>query len=168
MVNPYAQYGSWHFKHNHHWIFIWFIHHFHFKYLFYLFANDTTVWSGFWSFCWGLYVAGRWSWVWSLQMGYLHYSLMTQRKKQWEVTLDESLSNTYLWWRPIKLPRIVMEGVSFPSLNSVSLSILAYGSLGLGSLGVPSTLAHLPMVLPQPTMLFSTQLWSYRTHSWYI
>uniref|UniRef100_A0A673KRV4 Uncharacterized protein n=1 Tax=Sinocyclocheilus rhinocerous TaxID=307959 RepID=A0A673KRV4_9TELE len=38
-----------------------------------------------------------------------------------------------------------MDGVSFPSLNSVSLSILAYGSLGFGSLGVPSTLAHLPM-----------------------
>lgn len=68
------------------------------------------------------------------------------------------------WWRPTQLPRIVMEGVSFPSLKSVSLSILAYGSLGLGSLGVPSTLAHFPMVLSQPTMLFSTQLWSYSTH----
>uniref|UniRef100_A0A8C1JAY3 Uncharacterized protein n=1 Tax=Cyprinus carpio TaxID=7962 RepID=A0A8C1JAY3_CYPCA len=51
-----------------------------------------------------------------------------------------------------------MDGVSFPSLNSVSLSILAYGSLGFGSLGVPSTLAHLPMVLPQPTILFNTQI----------
>lgn len=71
----------------------------------------------------------------------------------------------YSWWCSIKLPRIVMDGVSFPSLNSVSLSILAYGSLGFGSLGVPSTLAHLPMVLPQPTILFNTQLWSYRTRS---
>lgn len=73
----------------------------------------------------------------------------------------------YSWWCPIKLPRIVMEGVSFPSLKSVSLSILAYGSLGFGSLGVPSTLAHLPMVLPQPTILFNTQLWSYRRQSVY-
>uniref|UniRef100_A0A8C2CYY9 Uncharacterized protein n=1 Tax=Cyprinus carpio TaxID=7962 RepID=A0A8C2CYY9_CYPCA len=46
-----------------------------------------------------------------------------------------------------------IEGVSFPSLKSVSLSILEYGSLGFGSLGVPSTLAHLPMVLSQPTIL---------------
>uniref|UniRef100_A0A8C9VYV5 Uncharacterized protein n=1 Tax=Scleropages formosus TaxID=113540 RepID=A0A8C9VYV5_SCLFO len=38
---------------------------------------------------------------------------------------------------------MVIEGVSFPS-----------GSLGLGSLGVPSTLAHLPIVLSHPTMLF--------------
>uniref|UniRef100_A0A3Q1IHT4 Uncharacterized protein n=1 Tax=Anabas testudineus TaxID=64144 RepID=A0A3Q1IHT4_ANATE len=50
-----------------------------------------------------------------------------------------------------------IEGVSFPSLKRVSLSILAYGSLGFGSLGVPSTLAHLPMVLSHPTMLFNTQ-----------
>uniref|UniRef100_A0A3B1K4G6 Uncharacterized protein n=1 Tax=Astyanax mexicanus TaxID=7994 RepID=A0A3B1K4G6_ASTMX len=51
---------------------------------------------------------------------------------------------------------MVMDGVSFPSLKSVSLSILE-GSLGLGSLGVPSTLAHLPIVLSQPTILFNTQ-----------
>uniref|UniRef100_A0A669C8Q1 Uncharacterized protein n=2 Tax=Oreochromis TaxID=8139 RepID=A0A669C8Q1_ORENI len=31
------------------------------------------------------------------------------------------------------------------------------GSFGFGSLGVPSTLAHLPMVLSHPTMLFKTQ-----------
>uniref|UniRef100_A0A3B5KK40 Uncharacterized protein n=1 Tax=Takifugu rubripes TaxID=31033 RepID=A0A3B5KK40_TAKRU len=48
---------------------------------------------------------------------------------------------------------MVIEGVSFPSLKRVSLSIFAYGSLGFGSLGVPSTLAHFPMVLSQPTML---------------
>uniref|UniRef100_A0A672IWU9 Uncharacterized protein n=1 Tax=Salarias fasciatus TaxID=181472 RepID=A0A672IWU9_SALFA len=52
------------------------------------------------------------------------------------------------------LPRIVIEGVSFPSLKSVSLSIFAKGSFGFGSLGVPSTLAHFPMVLSHPTMLF--------------
>uniref|UniRef100_A0AAY4EDM2 Uncharacterized protein n=1 Tax=Denticeps clupeoides TaxID=299321 RepID=A0AAY4EDM2_9TELE len=51
-----------------------------------------------------------------------------------------------------------IEGVSFPSLKSVSLSILAYGSFGFGSLGVPSTLAHFPIVLSHPTILFSTQL----------
>lgn len=56
-----------------------------------------------------------------------------------------------------------MEGVSFPSLKRVSLSIFAYGSLGFGSLGVPSTLAHFPMVLSHPTMLFKTQQWSYRS-----
>ena len=61
-----------------------------------------------------------------------------------------------------RLPRIVMEGVSFPSLKSVSLSIFAKGSLGFGSLGVPSTRAHFPMVLSHPTMLFNTQQWSYR------
>lgn len=60
-------------------------------------------------------------------------------------------------------PRMVMEGVSFPSLKRVSLSIFAYGSFGFGSLGVPSTLAHLPMVLSHPTMLFRTQQWSYRS-----
>uniref|UniRef100_A0A3Q3E2C7 Uncharacterized protein n=1 Tax=Labrus bergylta TaxID=56723 RepID=A0A3Q3E2C7_9LABR len=53
---------------------------------------------------------------------------------------------------------IVIEGVSFPSLKRVSLSIFAKGSLGLGSLGVPSTLAHLPMVLSHPTMLFKTMM----------
>lgn len=60
-----------------------------------------------------------------------------------------------------RLPRMVMEGVSFPSLKRVSLSIFAYGSLGFGSLGVPSTLAHFPMVLSHPTMLFKTQEWSW-------
>uniref|UniRef100_A0A3B3ZNA5 Uncharacterized protein n=1 Tax=Periophthalmus magnuspinnatus TaxID=409849 RepID=A0A3B3ZNA5_9GOBI len=55
-----------------------------------------------------------------------------------------------------------MDGVSLPSLNNVSLSIFA-GSLGLGSLGVPSTRAHLPMVLSQPTMLFKTQMMDSRT-----
>uniref|UniRef100_A0A3Q1FDM4 Uncharacterized protein n=1 Tax=Acanthochromis polyacanthus TaxID=80966 RepID=A0A3Q1FDM4_9TELE len=58
---------------------------------------------------------------------------------------------------------IVIEGVSFPSLKSVSLSIFEYGSFGLGSLGVPSTLAHLPMVLSHPTMLFKTQMTDSRT-----
>uniref|UniRef100_A0A4W4EWH5 Uncharacterized protein n=1 Tax=Electrophorus electricus TaxID=8005 RepID=A0A4W4EWH5_ELEEL len=56
-----------------------------------------------------------------------------------------------------------MDGVSLPSLKRVSLSILAYGSLGLGSLGVPSTLDHLPTVLSQPTMLFSTHVAPWRT-----
>uniref|UniRef100_A0A3Q1B225 Uncharacterized protein n=1 Tax=Amphiprion ocellaris TaxID=80972 RepID=A0A3Q1B225_AMPOC len=55
-----------------------------------------------------------------------------------------------------------IEGVSFPSLKSVSLSIFEYGSFGLGSLGVPSTLAHLPMVLSHPTMLFKTQFAPWR------
>lgn len=59
---------------------------------------------------------------------------------------------------------MVIEGVSFPSLKRVSLSIFAYGSLGFGSLGVPSTLAHFPMVLSHPTMLFKTQQWSYRNN----
>uniref|UniRef100_A0A3Q3ASQ8 Uncharacterized protein n=1 Tax=Kryptolebias marmoratus TaxID=37003 RepID=A0A3Q3ASQ8_KRYMA len=53
---------------------------------------------------------------------------------------------------------IVIEGVSFPSLKSVSLSIFAKGSFGFGSLGVPSTRAHLPMVLSHPTMLFKTMM----------
>uniref|UniRef100_H9G615 Uncharacterized protein n=1 Tax=Anolis carolinensis TaxID=28377 RepID=H9G615_ANOCA len=52
-----------------------------------------------------------------------------------------------------------MEGVRRPSRKRVSLSIFAYGSLGLGSLGVPSTRAQRPMVLSQPTMLFSTHVW---------
>uniref|UniRef100_A0A3B3DMG3 Uncharacterized protein n=1 Tax=Oryzias melastigma TaxID=30732 RepID=A0A3B3DMG3_ORYME len=50
-----------------------------------------------------------------------------------------------------------MDGVSFPSLKSVSLSIFANGSFGLGSLGEPSTRDHFPMVLSHPTMLFRTQ-----------
>uniref|UniRef100_A0A3Q3IWQ8 Uncharacterized protein n=1 Tax=Monopterus albus TaxID=43700 RepID=A0A3Q3IWQ8_MONAL len=49
-------------------------------------------------------------------------------------------------------PRIVIEGVSFPSLKR--------GSLGFGSLGVPSTLAHFPTVLSHPTMLFKTHVYS--------
>uniref|UniRef100_A0A8C7W9X2 Uncharacterized protein n=1 Tax=Oncorhynchus mykiss TaxID=8022 RepID=A0A8C7W9X2_ONCMY len=32
------------------------------------------------------------------------------------------------------------------------------GSFGFGSLGVPSTLAHLPIVLSHPTIQFNTQL----------
>ncbi len=65
----------------------------------------------------------------------------------------------------VHLPRMVIEGVSFPSLKSVSLSIFAKGSFGFGSLGVPSTLAHLPMVLSHPTILFKTQQWSYRNNN---
>uniref|UniRef100_A0A6I8S9J6 Uncharacterized protein n=1 Tax=Xenopus tropicalis TaxID=8364 RepID=A0A6I8S9J6_XENTR len=48
-----------------------------------------------------------------------------------------------------------IEGVSFPSLNRVSLSILEYGSFGLGSLGVPSTRAQRPTVLSQPTIIIT-------------
>uniref|UniRef100_A0A8C5DUD7 Uncharacterized protein n=1 Tax=Gouania willdenowi TaxID=441366 RepID=A0A8C5DUD7_GOUWI len=54
--------------------------------------------------------------------------------------------------KTVHTPKIVIEGVSFPSLNRVSLSIFAKGSLGLGSLGVPSTLAHFPTVLSHPTI----------------
>uniref|UniRef100_A0A8C6PY87 Uncharacterized protein n=1 Tax=Nothobranchius furzeri TaxID=105023 RepID=A0A8C6PY87_NOTFU len=57
---------------------------------------------------------------------------------------------------------MVIDGVSFPSRKSVSLSIFANGSFGFGSLGVPSTLAHLPMVLSHPTMLFKTQFAPWR------
>uniref|UniRef100_A0A2K5SFK0 Uncharacterized protein n=1 Tax=Cebus imitator TaxID=2715852 RepID=A0A2K5SFK0_CEBIM len=53
-----------------------------------------------------------------------------------------------------------MAGSSFPSLKRLSLSIRARGSLGLGSLGVPSTRAQRPTVLPQPTMLCRTQVCS--------
>lgn len=66
------------------------------------------------------------------------------------------------WAVSSHLPRMVIEGVSFPSMKRVSLSIFAYGSLGFGSLGVPSTLAHFPMVLSHPTMLFKTQEWSWK------
>ncbi|KAJ1064940.1 hypothetical protein K5549_005749 [Capra hircus] len=51
-----------------------------------------------------------------------------------------------------------MAGSSFPSLNRLSLSMWARGSLGLGSLGVPSTRAQRPTVLPQPTMLCRTHV----------
>ena len=60
------------------------------------------------------------------------------------------------------LPRIVIDGLSFPSmLNRLSLSTLAWGALGLGSLGVPSTRDHAPTVLFHPMMLCSIQQWSY-------
>ena len=53
---------------------------------------------------------------------------------------------------------MVMDGLRRPSgLNNVSLFILAKGSLGFGSLGVPSTLAQRPTVLFQPTMALSMQ-----------
>ena len=43
---------------------------------------------------------------------------------------------------------IVMEGLSLPSLlKSGTFSILAKGLLGLGSLGVPSTLVQLPILV---------------------
>uniref|UniRef100_A0A6I8P6T8 Uncharacterized protein n=1 Tax=Ornithorhynchus anatinus TaxID=9258 RepID=A0A6I8P6T8_ORNAN len=56
-----------------------------------------------------------------------------------------------------------MAGSSFPSRKRLSLSTRAWGSLGLGSLGVPSTRAQRPTLLPQPTMLFSTHVCSCRT-----
>ena len=50
------------------------------------------------------------------------------------------------------LPNIVIEGLSFPSLlKSGGFSILAKGLLGSGSLGVPSTRDHCPIVEPRPT-----------------
>uniref|UniRef100_A0A4X2LHX0 Uncharacterized protein n=1 Tax=Vombatus ursinus TaxID=29139 RepID=A0A4X2LHX0_VOMUR len=54
-----------------------------------------------------------------------------------------------------------MAGSSFPSRKRLSLSIRAQGSLGLGSLGVPSTRAHRPTMLPQPTILCSTHVCSF-------
>uniref|UniRef100_A0A8C9B0Q8 Uncharacterized protein n=1 Tax=Prolemur simus TaxID=1328070 RepID=A0A8C9B0Q8_PROSS len=53
-----------------------------------------------------------------------------------------------------------MAGSSFPSLKRLSLSMRARGSLGLGSLAVPSTRAQRPTVLPQPTMLCRTHVCS--------
>uniref|UniRef100_A0A2K5HC58 Uncharacterized protein n=1 Tax=Colobus angolensis palliatus TaxID=336983 RepID=A0A2K5HC58_COLAP len=53
-----------------------------------------------------------------------------------------------------------MAGSNFPSLKRLSLSMRARGSLGLGSLGVPSTRAQRPTVLPQPTMLCRTHVCS--------
>uniref|UniRef100_A0A8C4D8C5 Uncharacterized protein n=1 Tax=Dicentrarchus labrax TaxID=13489 RepID=A0A8C4D8C5_DICLA len=44
--------------------------------------------------------------------------------------------------------------------------VIEGGSLGFGSLGVPSTLAHLPMVLSHPTMLFKTQQLTCRVAPW--
>ena len=61
------------------------------------------------------------------------------------------------------LPMTVIDGLSFPSGLKVSLtSTLANGLLGLGSLGVPSTRVHCPMVTFQPITLYSTQQWSYQ------
>uniref|UniRef100_A0A8D2JNN7 Uncharacterized protein n=1 Tax=Sciurus vulgaris TaxID=55149 RepID=A0A8D2JNN7_SCIVU len=51
---------------------------------------------------------------------------------------------------------MVIAGSSLPSLKRLSLSMRARGSLGLGSLGVPSTRAQRPTVLPQPTILCRT------------
>uniref|UniRef100_A0A673SVY0 Uncharacterized protein n=1 Tax=Suricata suricatta TaxID=37032 RepID=A0A673SVY0_SURSU len=56
-----------------------------------------------------------------------------------------------------------MAGSSFPSLKRLSLSMCARGSLGLGSLGVPSTRAQRPTVLPQPTMVCRTHVCSCQT-----
>lgn len=56
------------------------------------------------------------------------------------------------------------EGFNFPSLlNNGGFSILAKGLLGSGSVGVPSTRAHLPILLSRPMMLCSTKLWSSTT-----
>uniref|UniRef100_K9IW61 Putative secreted mucin n=1 Tax=Desmodus rotundus TaxID=9430 RepID=K9IW61_DESRO len=59
-----------------------------------------------------------------------------------------------------------MAGSSFPSLKRLSLSMWARGSLGLGSLGVPSTRAQRPTVLPQPTMLCRTHVCSCSVAPW--
>lgn len=69
------------------------------------------------------------------------------------------------------IPRMVIAGSSFPSLKRLSLSMWARGSLGLGSLGVPSTRAQRPTVLPQPTMLCRThvcscQIEQYEVRGW--
>lgn len=146
---------------------------FHFKDPFYFYANAINTRKTNYSMIWFLKLLLR-----SLCGRTMELSMMTSDgifTLQPDETEGEAVFRwiaikyiIYSWWCPIKLPRIVMEGVSFPSLKSVSLSILAYGSLGFGSLGVPSTLAHLPMVLPQPTMLFNTQLWSYGRQSVYI
>lgn len=51
------------------------------------------------------------------------------------------------------LPNIVIDGLSLPSLlNNGGFSILANGLFGSGSLGVPSTRDHLPIVEPRPTI----------------
>lgn len=47
---------------------------------------------------------------------------------------------------------MVIDGLSLPSLlNKGGFSILAKGLLGSGSLGVPSTRDHCPIVDPRPT-----------------
>lgn len=59
------------------------------------------------------------------------------------------------------IPNIVMLGFSFPSLlNRDSVATRARGSLGLGSLGEPSTRDHDPRMQSQPMMLCKTQLCS--------
>lgn len=57
-----------------------------------------------------------------------------------------------------KVPRIVIEGLSFPSLlKSGGFSIFAKGLFRSGSEGVPSTLAHFPTLEPLPMMLCNTK-----------
>uniref|UniRef100_A0A8D2HUU7 Uncharacterized protein n=1 Tax=Urocitellus parryii TaxID=9999 RepID=A0A8D2HUU7_UROPR len=58
---------------------------------------------------------------------------------------------------------MVIAGSSLPSLKRLSLSMRARGSLGLGSLGVPSTRAQRPTVLPQPTILCRIHVCSCQT-----
>ena len=60
-----------------------------------------------------------------------------------------------------ELPNMVMLGFSFPSLlNRDSVETRASGSLGLGSLGEPSTRDHAPRIQSQPMMLCRIQLCS--------
>lgn len=48
---------------------------------------------------------------------------------------------------------MVIDGFSLPSLlNSAGFSILANGLFGSGSLGVPSTRAHEPIIELRPTV----------------
>lgn len=52
-----------------------------------------------------------------------------------------------------KQPKIVIDGFNFPSLlNKDGFSILANGLFGSGSLGVPSTRAHEPIIEFRPTV----------------
>ena len=55
-------------------------------------------------------------------------------------------------------PITVIEGLSLPSFENIDrVSSLAKGLLGLGSLGVPSTLVHIPTWLFQPMILSKIQ-----------
>lgn len=53
----------------------------------------------------------------------------------------------------LDLPKMVIDGFSFPSLlKSGGFSIFAKGLFGSGSLGVPSTRAQQPITEPLPTV----------------
>ena len=110
--------------------------------------NLITIQFHFWCFETIVYEVGQQSSIRPLLMEWPHY------------ILEENTIQSVVQWNPHKnLPTMVIEGFNLPSwLNNGWLSVLAKGLLGLGSLGVPSTLVQSPTLEFMPMTACMTKL----------